>query len=262
MADTRIDLIPGNPGQTPDGHSAYILDSSLCTSSSDAPDQYDPSLGALASLNQALGLYFSGDASEAQVNYERELLAPPAPLDMQWAGFAARSINDLDNVLGSDLPEPVKLVPFSLEPNEPVVQTDDPHLVRIRYDRDELLERLLQRLYFKLIQGPVLLTVPYRGDAPSIPPEYRDWHNFRYGYNPNSNVWNDTRIVYVDWSLTQTVVLRYEDGKIACYDSGKKYYIDHTAAISAAAAMLAHPLFKQMAPDGAVDYLLAPIDQK
>ena len=73
-------------------------------------------------------------------------------------------------------------------------------------------------------------------------------------------VWDDTRYVWVDWDLTQTVVLMYEDGRIACYDSGRKYYIDHTAAITAAGAMLAHPDYDELPEGTSLSFVLAIVE--
>jgi hypothetical protein len=258
-AGERIDLIPGSSGETARAMGGYVLDASWRTA--DPLGEFDPSLGAAAALNQALGLYFSGYASPEQLQVEREL-TDAHPEACKWAPFAKAVLDRLDGTIEAEFPEPVELVPFDLAPSEPpVVSPDDPHIVIMTYDNEEYLERLLQRLYFKLIQGPVLLTVPYRGDAESVPEEYRNWNNFRYVTKTDTVVWNEVRKVYVDWDLTQTVVLRYEDGKIACYDSGRKYYIDHSAAVTEAGAMLAHPRFHDLAAGNDLNFILVSKDQ-
>jgi hypothetical protein len=262
FADDPVDLVPGTSTDLTGSSTDLIADAS-----SKVPDPWgemDPSLGAAAALNKALGLYFSGYASKSQLQAERDMADSADAEAVRWAPFAKEVLGRLNRTMGTEFPEAVDLQPFDLSPSEPpVMSPDNSHIVIVTYDREKYLERLLQRLYFKLIQGPILLTVPYRADAPSVPPEYRNWNNFRYGHEASDTVtWNSTRLVYVDWALTQTVVLKYEDGKIACYDSGKKYYIDHTAAVVAAGAMMAHPRFKFIAPDGAVDFLLTSSKRK
>jgi len=258
-----IDIIGGSSDLHSGPDSEYILQASWEVA--DPFGEFDASLGAAAALNRALGLTFSGHASRAQIEVERKMVdvaTTPTPneYDNVWptlAPFAVEVLDALQQDFPGAFPEPVELKPFDLAPSvPPVVMRDDPHRVAVRYDGEEYLERLLQRLYFKLIQGPVLITVPYRADAPGVPEEYRDWNNFRYGSDGNTMVWDDTRVVWVDWDLTQTVVLRYENGLIACYDSGKKYYIDHTAAVAAAGAMLAHPDLAGLPTDLALNYVL------
>lgn len=261
-AGERIDLIPaptdGSPGEL---LPSYVLDAAWVT--------YDPwgelntTLGAAAALNMALGLRFSGYASPEQISLERKMAETEDPGIVKCASFAARVLDRLDRDRPDSFPDAVELLPVDFSPNEPpIISPDDPHLVILRYDSEEHLERLLQKLYFKLIQGPVLLTVPYQANAESVPEEFRNWHNFRYGDDPDPNTWNEVRLVYADWDLTQTVVLSYENGKIACYDSGRKYYIDHTAAITAAGAMLAHPSIRQLTEEGPIHYLLASDDRE
>ncbi|MFH1677167.1 MAG: hypothetical protein ABIC40_09100 [bacterium] len=223
--------------------------------------EFSPSLGAAGALNRALSLYFPGDAPEIQLDFERDMIRNNNGAGIKWASFAKEVFDGLNNQMGDIFPEAVELRPFDLSPSIlPEISTENPHIVKLRYDDEEYLERLLQRLYFKLIQGPVLLTVPYSAEAKSVPAEYRDWNNFRFTPDDNAMVWDETRVVWVDWDLTQTVVLNYESGKIACYDGGKKYYIDHTAAIAAAGAMLAHPEFTNISSGGAIHFVLASVD--
>jgi hypothetical protein len=259
IAEEPIDLIGGSDidGKMSTGI-GYVLEASwICA---DPFGEFDESLGAAGALNRALGLIFSGHASRSQIRMEREAVDEYSG-DAGMAPFAVDVLARLQADFGDALPEPVELIGFDLTPSEvPVVSRDDPHIVIVRYDDEEYLERLLQRLYFKLIQGPVLLTVPYRADDPSVPDEYRNWSNFRYGSNGDTMVWDDTRLVWVDWDLVQTVVLTYEDGRIACYDSGRKYFIDHTAAVATAGAMYAHPAPADLPPDTALNYMLAAAD--
>ena len=261
LAEEPVDLIGGQDVYAPGSNEEeLVLDASwIC---SDPFGEFDPSLGAAGSLNRALGLIFSGHASSAQLDMELEE-AEYYPDDYSMSPFAVHVLEMLQDDFGDAFPEPVELTGFDLSPGGVTrISADDPHLVAIHYEGEEYLERLLQRLYFKLIQGPVLLTVPYSGNDPSVPEEYRDWNNFRYYSNGSTMVWDESRLVYVDWNLTQTVVLMYEDGLIACYDSGRKYYIDHTAAIAAAGAMLAHPDFNGVSPEPVLNYVLTTVDEQ
>lgn len=259
FAGDRIDIISPDKETSTGRESEYILDAAWCIS--DPYGEMSPELGAAAALNRALSLVFSGHASPEVIRYQRLLAEDREDDGITWAGFASDVLQELQIMMPDSFPEAVELDAFDLAPSEvPYISPDNPHLVVIRYDDEEYLERLLQRLYFKLIQGPVLITVPYRGDAESIPQEFRDWNNFIYGSNENTMLWDDTRLVYVDWELTQTVVLQYEDGQIACYDSGRKYYIDHTAAVAAAGAMMAHPDFARFSINGASSYVLTPAE--
>ncbi|MCX6645551.1 MAG: hypothetical protein NTY09_04215 [bacterium] len=259
IADERVDLIDGDKDPVTSTGSGYILDASW--QYPDPNGEFDPSLGAAAALNRALGLIFTGNASHSQIAMERQMAEATGDNSFLMAPFAVQVLEVLQNDWEETFPEPVALNPFSLAPSEPpTIMPDNPNIVALRYDDEEYLERLLQRLYFKLIQGPVLLTVPYQGDAPNVPEEFKNWNNFRYGNDTDTMVWDDTRYVWVDWNLTHTVVLMYEDGQIACYDSGRKYYIDHTAAIVAAGAMLAHPDYARL-PEGTVlNYVLARVE--
>lgn len=259
LAGDRIDLISEDKEPITSTGLAYILDASWQYPNPNG--EYDASLGAAAALNRALGLIFTGNASRSQIEMERRMADEVGNDSFRMASFAVDVLDVLQTEWSETFPEPVELRPFSLEPSEPpTIMPDNPNLVVLRYYDEEYLERLLQRLYFKLIQGPVLLTVPYQADASNVPDEFRDWNNFRYGNDSNTMEWDETRIVWVDWNLTQTVVLKYEDGRIACYDSGTKYYIDHTAAIVAAAAMLAHPEYEQLPEGTALNYVLAMVE--
>jgi hypothetical protein len=258
-ADERIDLI--NEGKKPvtSPGSGYILEASWETA--DPFGEFDSSLGAAAALNRALGLVFTGHASHSQIEMQQRLAEEPGDSSYKMAPFALEVLEVLQSDWDESFPEPVELKPFDLQPSEiPELLTGDPNILALRYFDEEYLERLLQRLYFKLIQGPVLLTVPYQANAPNVPDEYRDWNNFRYDNNTDTMVWDDTRYVWVDWDLTQTVVLMYEDGRIACYDSGRKYYIDHTAAITAAGAMLAHPDYDELPEGTSLSFVLAMVE--
>jgi len=253
IAEEPIDLIGGSDeGDSGKSESGYILDAAW--NCADPFGEFDPELGAAAALNRSLGLIFSGHASTEQISLENELISEFEG-DHRMAPFAVYVLEELQDSYAGGIPEPMALYPFDLSPGSISIQS--PQIVAVKYDREEYLERLLQRLYFKLIQGPVLITVPYCGNSPAVPEEYRDWNNFRYASDGNTMDWNDTRLVYVDWSLTQTVVLSYEDGLIACYDSGNKYYIDHTAAVAAAGAMTAHPDYS---PDIPLNYVLTSAD--
>ena len=255
-AFTQTESGDESQGSNPD---ADIADASNL--SFGANGEFAPSLGAAGALNRALSLYFEGDAPEIQLNFEREIIASKNGYGIICAPFAKEIFDGLNSQMGDIFPEAVELSPFDLSPSVvPEINPDNPHLVTVRYDDEEYLERLLQRLYFKLIRGPVLLTVPYSAEAKSVPAEYRDWNNFLYTPDNNDMVWDEARVVWVDWDLTQTVVLNYESGKIACYDCGKKYYIDHTAAVAAAGAMLAHPDFKNISSGGAIHFVLVSVD--
>lgn len=256
-----IDLIGGPADcESESRENELVLEASwLC---SDPFGEFDPSLGAAAALNRALGLIFSGHASREQIETELSE-AVDYPGNYVMAPFAVHVLRRLQDDFSDAFPEPVELVGFDLSPGDVTqVSADDSHLVAVNYEGEEYLERLLQRLYFKLIQGPVLMTVPYSGNDPSVPEEYRDWSNFRYCSNGSTMVWDESRLVWVDWELTHTVVLMYEDGKIACYDSGRKYYIDHTAAVAAAGAMMAHPEIAGMDTVPVLNYTLTIIDEQ
>jgi len=254
VAEERVDLIGGSDNSNSvKSESSYILDAAW--ECADPFGEFDPTLGAAAALNRSLGLVFSGHASTEQINFENELIHEFEG-NQHMAHFADYVLTELQASYVGGIPEPMELKPFDLSPSG--VSFNSPQIVAVIYDREEYLERLLQRLYFKLIQGPVLITVPYCGSSLSVPEEYRDWNNFRYASDGNTMEWDDTRLVYIDWSLTQTVVLSYEDGLIACYDSGRKYYIDHTAAVATAGAMTAHPDYS---PDIPFNYVLTTLDE-
>ncbi len=252
-ADEPIDLIAGSDDVTAVADSGYVVETSWTTS--DPFGEFDPSLGAAAALNRALGQIFDGHASPEQLELQRRLVEEHSDGYYRFAPFAVDVLNALLEQYSDAIPEPIELKPFELTPSE--VSVHSPGLIAVRYDQEEYLERLLQRLYFKLIQGPVLMTVPYQADAPSVPEEYRDWNNFQYASTSDTMQWDDTRLVWVDWDLTQTVVLRYENGRIACYDSDRKYYIDHTAAVASAGAMLAHPDLQNLPQGTALNFVLA-----
>jgi len=263
MADEGepVDLLGGDADCNEQQETVFVLDAAW--ECADPFGEFDPCLGAGAALNRALGLIFSGHASPEQLELELSIASEHAGNGYRFAPFASDVLTELQENYQESFPEPVVLEPFSLAPSDhPVVSADDPNIVIVRYNEEEYLERLLQRLYFKLIQGPVLLTVAYQGNSPDVPEEYRNWDNFRYASNDNTMVWNDVRLVYVDWDLIQTVVLNYEDGKIACYDSGVKYYIDHTAAVASAGAVLAHPDLANMDPEIALNYVLVTFEDE
>ncbi len=263
QADERVDLInytDEKSVQESDTDSGYILEAAWQVA--DPLGEFAPALGAAGALNRALGIVFSGHASEQQIEMQLRLIEDREGNGVRWAPFAEDVLSELQVSIDMVFPEPIELRPFDMEPSEiPTVTPDNPNIVAVRYDDEEYLERLLQRLYFKLIQGPVLLTVPYSGSSERVPEEYRDWNNFRYAGNDNVMEWDDIRLVWVDWELTQTVVLRYEDGLIACYDSGNKYYIDHTAAVAAAGAMFAHPDIDSYGNGSALNYVLVPLEE-
>ncbi len=239
-ADERVDLIGPAIDSSEDGEETVIVDTSL--SIPGLIGEFDILLGSAAALNRALGFIFDGNASNDQVELEL-IMAEGFDNDYhKMAPFSLDVLALLQDHYPEAFPASVELRPFDLTPSDISVERyEDSNLVAVIYDEEEYLERLLQRLYFKLIQGPVLLTVPYSGGSELVPEEYANWNNFNYASESNTMDWDDTRLVWVDWSLVQTVVLMYEDGLIACYDSGEKYYIDHTAAIVTAAAMLAYP---------------------
>lgn len=252
FAGEQVDLFSSSPDNDSE---SYIQEASMRIY--DPAGQFDPSLGAASALNRALGLLFSGYASEEQIRLEQELLKNTDASFTRSASFALKVLNELNLTQKVRFPEPVELKPFDLIPSRPSMPSpDNPNIIMVYYNDEEYLERLLQRLYFKLIQGPVLMTVPYRGEDESIPEKYRHWKNFMYGSDDDPMTWNDVRFVYVDWNLTQTVVLKYEDGRIACYDHGRKYYIDHTAAVALAGAMSAHPDLHELGGLEALNYLL------
>ncbi|HEX9746012.1 MAG TPA: hypothetical protein VGB30_11365 [bacterium] len=256
-----VDLINASSDDIGSGVKGYSLDASWHIV--DPWGESDFALGAAAALNVALSLYFDGHASREQIQLQRRMIEDRDYESIQWAGFASDVLGELKTDYPEAFPEDIELKPFDLSPSEPPhISGDNPHIVVVRYDDEEYLERLLQRLYFKLIQGPVLLTVPYSGDSELVPAEYRNWNNFEYASRDDTMVWDDIRLVYVDWNLTRTVVLMYEDGLIACYDSGKKYYIDHTSAVVEAGAMLAHPDFENLSTDGATSFLLTTVDDE
>ena len=258
----RVTLIPPEDKEDIVATSSLIVMEPACPVE-DSLEEFDSSLGAAAALNKALALCLLGPISPDQVLFERTLTQKWGPEKSRWAIFAVEVLTRLKN--GEEIPSinRVDLIPFDLAPSEPPeILKENPHIVVLRYNDEEYLERLLQRLYFKLMQGPVLLTVPYSGDAESVPEEYRHWHNFWYGPDSDPMTWNETRLVWVDWDLTQTVVLAYENGRIACFDSGRKYYIDHTAAVALTGAMLAHPRLESITGGQPLNYVLVVTEEK
>jgi len=258
FADERIELIGENADSSNSNNaSEYIVETSWIVA--DPFGEFDTSLGAAAALNRALGLIFNGHAAPEQIDLERDLAEVHENEFHRLAPFTVEVLHELQRNFSDTFPESVELKPFDLEPSEVSIAEEDGHtFVLVKYEEEEYLERLLQRLYFKLIQGPVLLTVPYSGSDESIPEDYRNWNNFIIYESLSDTVnWDETRRVYVDWDLVQTVVLKYEDGRIACYDNGRKYYIDHTAAVATAGAMLACPDLARIADGQALNYVLA-----
>jgi len=263
LADEPVDIIGSAVDKDKSGADAsdYILETSW--SVLDPFGEFDQSLGAAAALNRALGLMFEGNAAPEQIELEREMALLHENGYQHIAPFTVEVLDELQSSFEEAFPEAVNLKPFDLEPSEVSIMEQDGHsYALVRYDEEEYLERLLQRLYFKLIQGPVLLTVPYSGNAESVPEEHRNWNNFTIYVNATDTIkWDEVRRVYIDWDLTQTVVLKYEDGKIACYENDTKYYIDHTAAVATAGAMLAYPQLLEIADEKPLNYVLTSVEE-
>jgi len=115
-------------------------------------------------------------------------------------------------------------------------------LVRVEYPRHEELERLLQKLYFNLIRGPVILSVAYSSkDIPDEYSEYSNWQCFKAIKDPSVGVDGDVHIVYVDWSKIHSVVAFLDGGRIRVADNGQIYDVDHSALVAQANAIMALP---------------------
>lgn len=119
---------------------------------------------------------------------------------------------------------------------------DSSALVRIEYPRHEELERLLQKLYFNLIRGPVILSVAYSFDeVPENFSEYANWQCFKALKDPSVGEDGDVHIVYVDWSKIHSVVAFLDGGRIRVADRGEIFDVDHNALIAQANAIMALP---------------------
>ena len=115
-------------------------------------------------------------------------------------------------------------------------------LVRVEYPRHEELERLLQKLYFNLIRGPVILSVAYSPDVIHKDfSKYANWQCFTAIKDPSVGVDGDVHIVYVDWSEIHSVVAFLDGGRIRVADNGQIYDVDHNALVAAANAIMAFP---------------------
>jgi hypothetical protein len=140
----------------------------------------------------------------------------------------------------------------------------DRALVRVEYPRHEELERLLQKLYFNLIRGPVILSVAY--DPLNVPNEYKqysNWQCFSSIKDPSVGEDGDVHIVYVDWSKVHSVVAYLDGGAIRVADNGRIYDVDHNALVAQANAILAMPDAKIISENGRnLNYLLYMDEQK
>ncbi len=115
-------------------------------------------------------------------------------------------------------------------------------LVRVEYPRHEELERLLQKLYFNLIRGPVILSVAYSSDDVLDDfSEYKNWQCFTPLKDPSSGDDGDVHIVYVDWDNVHSIVAFLDGGRIRVADRGRIYDVDHNALVAQANAIHAMP---------------------
>ena len=115
-------------------------------------------------------------------------------------------------------------------------------MVMVRYPNPKELERILQKLYFNLFRGPVILSVAYDPqntiDGYS---KYKNWHCFDRFTEPGTNGDSDVHLVYVDWSKIHTVIAFLDNDRIKVVDNGKVYHVDHNALVAQANAILAYP---------------------
>lgn len=137
-------------------------------------------------------------------------------------------------------------------------------LVRVEYPRHEELERLLQKLYFNLIRGPVILSVAYSSDDVLDEfPEYKNWQCFTPLKDPSAGEDGDVHIVYVDWDNVHSIVAFLDGGRIRVADNGRIYDVDHNSLIAQANAILAMPDSEIISERGdKLNYLLYVNDQK
>ncbi len=137
-------------------------------------------------------------------------------------------------------------------------------LVRIEYPRHEELERLLQKLYFNLIRGPVILSVAYSpDDVLDDYSKYSNWQCFTPLKDPSAGDDGDVHIVYVDWDHIHSVVAFLDGGRIRVADRGRIYDVDHNALVAQANAILAMPNSDIIEERGEeLNYLLFVNEQK
>jgi hypothetical protein len=159
-----------------------------------------------------------------------------------WAFYCDNYMNEMlrPNLNGNK--DRVNLKPLSLNSDRipEIFETleDNAFLVKVTYPRHEELERLLQKLYFNLMQGPVILSVAY--DYDNIKPgyeQYTEWSCFRNFRDITPGANGDIHLAYVDWDDVHTVVAYLDGGRIRVADRGRIFDVDHNALVAQANAI-------------------------
>ena len=116
-------------------------------------------------------------------------------------------------------------------------------IVEVRYGRHEELERMLQKLYFELMRGPVIMTTAY--DPKTAPAEYANWICFQGGQREDIPGDHTVQTTFVDFRRLRTIAVTLEthsDGhKIWIWDEGVRYRGDHNALVAMGIAVQLAP---------------------
>jgi hypothetical protein len=199
-------------------------------------DDDGPMIGPKSSI---LALKLGMDYLEHRSNGKFMHAGMPIPLMDQdyfsygeWAFYADSYFDEIVRPSLNGHGEMISLKPLDLASrNTPFIMQEldsNRALVRVEYPRREELERLLQKLYFNLIRGPVILSIAY--DPMDIPDEYKQYSNWQcFSSIKDSSVGEDgdVHIVYVDWSKVHSVVAYLDGGAIRVADNGRIYDVDH-----------------------------------
>ena len=235
-------------------------------------DDDGPMIGPKSSI---MALKLGMDYLEHRSNDKFMQLGMPIPLMDQdyfaygeWAFYADSYFDEIVRPSLNGHGEMINLKPLDLASrNTPFIMQELDNsraLVRVEYPRHEELERLLQKLYFNLIRGPVILSVAY--DPVNIPDEYKQYSNWQcFSSVKDSSVGEDgdVHIVYADWSKVHSVVAYLDGGAIRVADNGQIYDVDHNALVAQANAILAMPGEKIISENGKnLNYLLFMDEQK
>ena len=168
-----------------------------------------------------------------------------------WAFYADTYVRDQLRPFLNGHGEKLEMKPLDLSSSrKPVVEKklgENVAIVRVEYPRHKELERILQKLYFNLFRGPVILSVAY--DPNSVLPDcrqYSNWRCFKNLTDPSVGGDGDAQLVYVDWSKIHTVAAFLDNGRIRIIDNGKIHDVDHNALVAQANAMLACPDLNQI----------------
>jgi hypothetical protein len=184
-----------------------------------------------------------------------EILPPKIPLPLMdpdyfdygdWAFYADEYLQTQLRPYLNGHGETLQLKPLDLAcSTKPVIVKkldENAALVRVEYPEHKELERILQKLYFNLFRGPVILSVAYDSqntiDGFS---KYENWHCFDSYTETGPTEEYDVHLVYVDWSKIHTIVAFLDDGRIKIVDGGKVYHVDHNALVAQANAIYAYP---------------------